>query len=56
MRVLNLNQTADFLEAATINNTIDLGHAIIHMGFNAAGLRFVLVNDCNGESALTESL
>jgi len=55
MRVLNLNQTVDFLESATIKNTIDAGHAIVHMGVSEAGSRFVLINDCNGESVLTES-
>lgn len=56
MRVLNLNETADFLEAATIKNTIDAGHAIIHTGTSEAGSSFILVNDFNGESVLTESL
>ena len=30
MQHLNLQQTADYLEAATIEHTHDAGHAIIH--------------------------
>ena len=55
MRVLNLNETADFLETAIINHTVDHGHAITHSGTTEAGLRFVLLNNCDGESVLTES-
>lgn len=56
MRLLNLSQTADFLEAATIEKTIEAGHAIIHTGVSEAGSRFVLVNDCHGQTVLTESM
>jgi Zn-dependent M32 family carboxypeptidase len=56
MRVLNLIETADFLESATIATTHDHGHAITHTGTTDAGLRFVLTNDCTGASVLSESL
>lgn len=56
MRVLNISQTSDFLETANIETTVDCGHAIIHTGTTEAGSRFVLVNDCHGDSSLIESL
>jgi hypothetical protein len=56
MQNLTLEQCADYLEAATIEHTRDEGHAIIHTGRNALGVRFILVNDMHGQTALTESL
>jgi hypothetical protein len=56
MRLLNLSQTADFIEAAIIETTIEAGHAIIHTGISESGSRFVLVNDYHGQSVLTESM
>jgi len=56
MRLLNLSETADFLETATIEKTIDNGHAIIHTGTNQSGSRFVLMNNTEGETVLTEAL
>lgn len=55
MQHLNLQQAADYLEAATIDSTTDHGHAIAHTGISAAGTRFVLVNDCHGRTVLSES-
>lgn len=55
MQHLNLEQAADFLEGATIDSTTDLGHAITHTGTTAAGVRFVLVNDCHGRTMLTDA-
>lgn len=55
MQHLNLQQAADYLEAATIDDTTDTGHAITHTGINAAGTRFVLVNDCHGRTVLVEA-
>lgn len=55
MQHMTMQQTADYLEAATIDSTTDSGHAIIHSGISAAGTRFVLVNDCHGRTALTEA-
>lgn len=55
MQHLNLQQAADYLEAATIESTTDHGHAITHTGTSAAGTRFVLANDCDGEAVLIEA-
>lgn len=55
MRMLELQQTADFLEAATIESTANIAHTIVHSGRTEAGNRFVLVNDHYGNSALAES-
>ncbi|MCC4115292.1 hypothetical protein LLG90_08020 [Aromatoleum toluclasticum] len=55
MRHLNQQQAADYLEAATIDSTTDLGHVITHTGTTAAGVRFMLVNDCHGRTVLTEA-
>ncbi|WP_165873558.1 hypothetical protein [Parasulfuritortus cantonensis] len=56
MQYLTLEQTADYLEAATIEATHDAGYAIVHIGRNAADTRFVLVNDALGQTVVTESL
>lgn len=56
MRQLTMAQAASYLAAATIEHTHDTGHAITHTGTNALGVRFVLVNDCTGQTVLTESL
>lgn len=55
MQHMDLEQAADYLEAATIDNTTDTGHAITHRGISAAGARFVLVNDFNGRTVLFEA-
>lgn len=55
MRQLTLDQTADYLEFATIEQTHDVGHAFIHIGRGAFGARFVLVNNAHGETVLIES-
>jgi len=56
MQVLNPQETADYLESATIDFTHDTGFAIVHTGVTDAGHKFVLVNDYRGESVLTESM
>ena len=56
MKTLTLQQTADYLEAATIEHTFDVGHALTHIGINAAGASFVLVNDYTGQTIVTESM
>lgn len=56
MKILDLQQTADYLENANIMQTVNADHAVIHMGKNEAGVSFVLVNDMFGQTALTESL
>ncbi|MES2716470.1 MAG: hypothetical protein V4795_11935 [Pseudomonadota bacterium] len=53
MQSLSLAQVADILETATIQNTTDHGHTIVHVGTTEAGHRFVLVNDCNGNSCVS---
>lgn len=56
VRMLTLGEVADYLEDAIIHKTIDAGHAIIHIGESMAGHAFVLVNDGNGDSVLTEGM
>lgn len=56
MQHLNLQQAADYLEAAIIESTTDQGHAITHTGISAAGTPFVLVNDCHGRTVLNEAM
>lgn len=56
MQTMTLQQIADYLNGATVDETIDTGHALIHRGTNAAGTPFVLVNDMHGNSALSESM
>lgn len=53
MQLMTLQQTADYLEAAIIGETIDTGHVLIHVGTNAAGVPFALVNDVHGKTTLT---
>lgn len=54
MQQLTIQQAADYLEAATIKHTTDYGYAVTHVGTNAAGAGFVMVNNANGETTLTE--
>ena len=56
MKQLTLEQTAEYLESATIEQTHDVGHAIVHIGRNAFGVAFVLVNNAAGETTVTESM
>ncbi|MFD1555406.1 hypothetical protein ACFSHT_07140 [Paraburkholderia silviterrae] len=56
MQHLSLDQAADMLEAMTITQTIDAGHAIVHVGTDEAGRRVVLMNDCNGNSVLSSAM
>lgn len=53
---LTLEQACDYLQNATVERSVDTGHAITHFGLSAAGARFVMVNDCYGETALIESV
>jgi hypothetical protein len=55
MRMLELQQAADFLEVATIESTVNVGHTLVHSGRTEAGNRFTLMNDHHGNSALAES-
>lgn len=54
MKSISLQQTADFLEGATIEHSFDTGDAIIHSGIGASGSRFILMNNCMGETVLSE--
>lgn len=56
MKMLDLQQTADYLENVSTIQTVDVGHALIHLGETMAGIKFVLVNNMFGQSALTESM
>lgn len=56
MKILNPQQTADYLESANIKQSIDMGHAIIHTGISAVGFDFVLVNNAFGQTVLTEGI
>jgi len=56
MEIMDLQKTADYLEFAKIEQTINAGHTIIHLGISAAGFDFVLVNDSYGNTALTEGM
>lgn len=55
MRNLSLAEAADYLEAATIEQTFPAGHAVVNVGVNEFGTRFVLVNDCQGQTVVTEA-
>jgi hypothetical protein len=55
MEMLDLQQAGNMLEAMTITQTIDVGHAIVHIGTDEHGRRVVLVNDCCGQTMVTTS-
>lgn len=56
MKALTMQQTADYLEDASIEHSHDTGHAVTHIGTNAAGVPFVLVNDYTGQTVVTEAM
>ena len=56
MKHLTPEQTADYLESATITNSMDAGHAITHMGVNAAGQSFIMVTNCWEETVVSEGV
>lgn len=56
MQHLTLEQAADFLEAANIEHSINIGHTITHVGCVGSPecpARFVLVNDMYGNTTLS---
>lgn len=53
---MNMQETTDYIEAAISLHTHDIGHAVVHIGTNAAGVSFVLVNDYNGETIISEAM
>ncbi len=54
MQLLTIQQAADYLEVASVESSTDHGFAVTHTGRNAAGVRFVMVNDASGDTTLTE--
>lgn len=56
MKTMTMQETADYLEAAISLHTHDIGHAVVHIGSNAAGVSFVLVNDYSGETLISEAM
>jgi len=56
MKVLSLEEAADYLEGGRIEITLREGRAFINVGRSATGVRFVLVADDKGEAALTEAM
>ena len=55
MLYLTLEQTADYLESATIERTINTSWSVIHFGKNAAGVIFVMLNNVNGKTTVSEA-
>lgn len=53
MQTLSLNEAADFLEEAKLEQSIDLGWTLVHVGINASGQRFVCVTDTVGGTSVT---
>lgn len=54
MKALDLNQVAEYLEHATILQTIDGGFALTHYGITSAGNKFFMVNDTEGRTSVLE--
>lgn len=56
MQQMKIEEACDYLEAATITKTHDCGHAVVNVGISEAGHRFVMINDYEGNAALSEAL
>lgn len=54
MREMTLNETADFLESATIEKTLNAGFAIVHY-VSFEGAKFLIVNRCKGGTLIIDS-
>lgn len=50
--VLSVDQVADVIEDMQIEDTTDLGDAIVHVGRDAAGNRIILVSTCGGNGCM----
>ncbi|MGT2505928.1 hypothetical protein [Cupriavidus basilensis] len=53
---ITLQQAADLLECATIEQTTNLGHTIVHignLGTKGDPCRFVMINDAFGNTSLS---
>lgn len=55
MKLVTTEELCDYLEAATVERTIDLGHAVVNHGISAFGHRFTAVHDYRGSAVLTEA-
>jgi hypothetical protein len=56
MNFLTQAEAANVLEAADIHQTIDAGHAIVHFGTDESGRKFVLINNMEGASVISEAM
>lgn len=56
MRFISLEESADYLEAATIEQTLREQGTIVHIGKSSAGVRFVLINNIYGQTVLNEAM
>lgn len=56
MKQLGLEQTAEYLETSVVEVSINTGFAVLHIGKNAAGADFALINDTKGDTVVTEAL
>lgn len=54
MKNITMQECADYLESAEIENSVDLGNVIIHTGISSNGMQFILQNDCYGKTMLGE--
>ena len=54
MKKITLQECADYLESAEIENSFDKGFEIVHTGVSASGSKFVLINDAMGNTLLGE--
>jgi hypothetical protein len=55
MKSLTIEQTADYLEAATIVSTVNAGWVIMHQGINGFGARFMMMTDMFEATAVSEA-
>lgn len=55
MQFLNLSDASDYLVTAKIEQTIEMGSSILHIGRSDADVRFCLINNCLGETVLVQS-
>ncbi|WP_186301575.1 hypothetical protein [Denitromonas halophila] len=56
MKTMTTEQACDYLDAASIEQTINLGHCVVNHGVSEAGARFTLIHDFHGCACLTEAL
>lgn len=56
MRVIGIEEASDYLEVAKVEQTIQLGHAVVNVGVSEAGHRFVMLHDYEGNAAMSETV